>query len=122
MALFSADGRRIAQACHIPLHLGSLMGSVGAVLKAYPAETAKEGAVFICNRPICRGRQAPPDISLVSPVLADGRLRDFSANIGHHLDAGGPGPGSFNGGATSIFEGIGPEVLLETFESCLASC
>lgn len=104
VALFSADGRLIAQASHIPLHLGSLMGSVGAVLAAYPAERMVEGDVFICNDPYAAGGTHTPDISVVTPVFADGRLRYFTANIGHHSDVGGTVPGSIHGGATSIFE------------------
>ncbi|APX24115.1 MAG: 5-oxoprolinase [Rhodobacteraceae bacterium] len=104
VALFSADGRLIAQASHIPLHLGSLMGSVGAVLEAYPAERMAEGDVFICNDPYAAGGTHTPDISVVTPVFAGGQLRYFTANIGHHSDVGGTVPGSIHGGATSIFE------------------
>ncbi|WP_339114739.1 hydantoinase B/oxoprolinase family protein [Thioclava sp. GXIMD2076] len=104
VALFSADGRLIAQASHIPLHLGSLMGSVGAVLEAYPAETMAEGDVFICNDPYVAGGTHTPDISVVTPVFTGGRLRYFTANIGHHSDVGGTVPGSIHGGARSIFE------------------
>ncbi|WP_349295504.1 hydantoinase B/oxoprolinase family protein (plasmid) [Thioclava sp. 'Guangxiensis'] len=104
VALFSADGRLIAQASHIPLHLGSLMGSVGAVLEAYPAETMVEGDVFICNDPYVAGGTHTPDISVVTPVFTGGRLRYFTANIGHHSDVGGTVPGSIHGGARSIFE------------------
>lgn len=104
VALFSADGRLIAQASHIPLHLGSLMGSVGAVLKAYPPERMVEGDVFICNDPYVAGGTHTPDISVVTPVFAGGRLRYFTANIGHHSDVGGSVPGSIHGGARSIFE------------------
>ena len=104
MALFSADGRLIAQASHIPLHLGSLMGSVNAVLDAYPIDDMVEGDVFICNDPYEAGGTHTPDISVVTPVYANGRLRYFTANIGHHSDVGGSVPGSIHGGARSIFE------------------
>ncbi|MBN8188132.1 hydantoinase B/oxoprolinase family protein [Salipiger thiooxidans] len=104
VALFSADGRLIAQASHIPLHLGSLMGSVNAVLAAYPIERMVEGDVFICNDPYAAGGTHTPDISVVTPVYAGGRLRYFTANIGHHSDVGGTVPGSIHGGAKSIFE------------------
>lgn len=104
VALFSIDGRLIAQASHIPLHLGSLMGSVRAVLSAYPAEKMKEGDVFICNDPYAAGGTHTPDISVVTPIFLDGRPLYFAANIGHHSDVGGSVPGSIHGGATSIFE------------------
>ncbi|MCT4576477.1 hydantoinase B/oxoprolinase family protein [Donghicola sp.] len=104
VALFSADGRLIAQASHIPLHLGSLMGSVGAVLDAYSIDRMAEGDVFICNDPYAAGGTHTPDISVVTPVFVDGQVRYFTANIGHHSDVGGTVPGSIHGGATSIFE------------------
>ncbi|WP_417462978.1 hydantoinase B/oxoprolinase family protein [Kordiimonas sp.] len=104
VALFSGDGRLIAQASHIPLHLGSLSGSVRAVLDAYPTETIQDGDVFICNDPYAAGGTHTPDISVVTPVFADGKLRYFTANVGHHSDVGGTVPGSIHGAATSIFE------------------
>jgi N-methylhydantoinase B len=104
VALFSADGRLIAQASHIPLHLGSLKGSVGAVLDAYSIDRMVEGDVFICNDPYAAGGTHTPDISVVTPVFVDGQVRYFTANIGHHSDVGGTVPGAIHGGATSIFE------------------
>ena len=104
VALFSAEGRLIAQASHIPLHLGSLMGSVRAVLARYPADRMGEGDVFICSDPYVAGGTHTPDISVVTPVFIDGRAAYFTANIGHHSDVGGTVPGSIHGGATSIFE------------------
>ena len=104
VALFSVEGRLIAQASHIPLHLGSLMGSVRSVLARYPAQKMTEGDVFICSDPYVAGGTHTPDISVVTPVFIDGRAVYFTANIGHHSDVGGTVPGSIHGGATSIFE------------------
>lgn len=104
VALFSSDGRLIAQASHIPLHLGSLMGSVRAVLARYPLERMVDGDVFICSDPYVAGGTHTPDISVVTPVFIGGRAAYFTANIGHHSDVGGTVPGSIHGGATSIFE------------------
>lgn len=104
VALFSIDGRLIAQASHIPLHLGSLMGSVRAVLERYPVEKIRPGDVFLCNDPYVAGGTHTPDISVITPVFLDGRALYFTANIGHHSDVGGTVPGSIHGGAKSIFE------------------
>jgi N-methylhydantoinase B len=104
VALFSIDGRLIAQASHIPLHLGSLMGSVRAVLSRYPVDKMTAGDVFICNDPYVAGGTHTPDISVVTPVFRNGKPLYFNANIGHHSDVGGTVPGSTHGGATSIFE------------------
>ena len=104
VALFDAGGRLIAQASHIPLHLGSLLGSVQAVLAHLPAERMRDGDAFICNDPYLANGTHMPDISVITPVFLDGRVRFFAANVGHHSDVGGPVPGSISGRARSVFE------------------
>lgn len=104
VALFDGLGRLVCQASHVPLHLGSLMGSVTAVLKACPVERMRDGDAFICNDPYLAGGTHMPDISIVTPVFIDGAVRFFAANIGHHSDVGGSVPGSISGTARSIFE------------------
>lgn len=104
VALFDAKGRLVAQASHVPLHLGSLMGSVAAVLDAYPLSAIEDGDAFVCNDPYLAGGTHMPDISIVTPVFHDGNLRFFTANIAHHSDVGGTVPGSISGAARSIFE------------------
>jgi len=104
VALFDTAGRLIAQASHIPLHLGSLMGSVQAVLAHRPVERMEDGDAFICNDPYLANGTHMPDISIVTPVFIDGAIRFFTANVGHHADVGGPVPGSISGRARSVFE------------------
>jgi N-methylhydantoinase B len=104
VALFDAGGRLIAQASHIPLHLGSLLGSMQAVLAHTPAEGMRDGDAFICNDPYLANGTHMPDISLVTPVFIDGTVRFLAANVGHHSDVGGPVPGSISGRARSVFE------------------
>lgn len=104
VALFDARGRLVAQASHVPLHLGSLMGSVEAVLAAYPPSAIEDGDAFVCNDPYLAGGTHMPDISIVTPVFYDGKPRFFTANIAHHSDVGGSVPGSISGAARSIFE------------------
>ena len=85
-AIFDARGEVIAQAEHIPMHLGSLLGVVREVLARYPVDTLAPGDIFISNDPYTGGGTHLPDINLVSPVFADGALFGFVANIAHHAD------------------------------------
>ena len=107
VGLFDGRGRLVAQASHIPLHLGSLMGGVTAVLARHTIEDMREGDAFICNDPFFAGGTHLSDITIVTPVFWNGKVEFFTANIGHHSDVGGSVPGSIDGGARSIFaEGI----------------
>lgn len=103
-ALFAADGRLIAQAAHIPIHLGSLFGAVEAVIAKFPLADMRPGDAYIANDAyLCAGTHLN-DISIVQPVFVEGRPQYFSACIGHHTDVGGPTPGSIAPDAASIFE------------------
>ena len=99
----TAQGRLVAQGTQIPLHLGSLDGAMGAILRTYPVDQIREGDVFICNDPYLADGSHLPDINVVTPVFWDGELRFFAANIAHHSDVGGAVPGSIAGGLKSIF-------------------
>ncbi|KAJ9431811.1 hydantoinase B/oxoprolinase family protein [Pantoea sp. YR343] len=104
VGIFDAHGRLLAQGTHIPLHLGSLLGAMEAVLARYPVTEMQEGDAFICNDPYLAGGTHLPDISIISPVFASGKLIAFAANIGHHTDVGGGVPGSISPSASTIFE------------------
>ncbi|KLU21912.1 5-oxoprolinase [Caballeronia mineralivorans PML1(12)] len=104
VGLFDGNGRLVAQGTHIPVHLGSLMGAMQALLAAFPKESIEEGDAFICNDPYLAGGTHLPDISIVSPVFVDGELAMFTACIGHHADIGGPTPGSTSATSKNIFE------------------
>ena len=104
VGLFDAAGRLIAQAAHIPLHLGSLLGAVEAVRHDFPLAEMREGDAFLCNDPYLAAGTHMPDISVVTPVFVDGEVRFFTANIGHHADVGGRVPGSIAADALSVFE------------------
>lgn len=90
-ALFDAGGGLVAQAAHIPVHLGSTPLSVRAALAAHrPAP----GDVVAVNDPYAGGTHLP-DLTLVAPVHGrSGRLLGFVANRAHHADIGGMTPGS----------------------------
>src|SRR5215212_10230117 len=90
-AIFSPDGSLLAQAAHIPVHLGSMGDSVRAVLDRLGA--LGEGDVAIVNDPFAGGTHLP-DITLVSPVMHDGVIAGYVANRAHHADVGGMSPGS----------------------------
>jgi N-methylhydantoinase B len=104
VGLFDAAGRCIAQASHLPMHLGSLWGSTLAVLRHIDAAAIRDGDVFMCNDSYLANGTHQPDIAIVTPVFWDGDLKFFAANVGHHADVGGTVPGSIYGGAKSIFE------------------
>lgn len=90
-AVFDAQARMIAQAAHIPVHLGSMPASVEYALRAF--ETLETGDVIILNDPY-RGGTHLPDITMVSPVFVGEHLRFFVASRAHHADVGGMSPGS----------------------------
>jgi N-methylhydantoinase B len=88
-AIFNAGGEVVAQAEHIPMHLGSLIMIVQEILRRYPAATLRDGDAFIGNDPYTGGSTHLPDITLASPVFFAGTLVGFVANIAHHADGSG---------------------------------
>ncbi|WP_435197687.1 hydantoinase B/oxoprolinase family protein [Natronomonas sp. EA1] len=104
-ALFDADGRLIAQAEHIPVHLGAMPEAVDAVLDHDP----QSGDVFVLNDPFAGGTHLP-DITMVSPITLDetesaegsGEIVGYAVSRAHHADVGGMTPGSMPAGAREI--------------------
>ncbi len=102
-ALFDDRGQMIAQAAHIPVHLGAMPASVRAALDAVPRW--QPGDVVILNDPFMGGTHLP-DITMVSPVFPPGddeKPRYFVASRAHHADVGGMAPGSM-GAASEIYQ------------------
>lgn len=102
-AVFDAGCRMVAQAAHIPVHLGSMPLSVQAAVRAFPALEA--GDVVIVNDPF-RGGTHLPDITLVTPVFTPGSSAGpagYIASRAHHADVGGITPGSMPV-ATEIYQ------------------
>src|SRR6266849_4442374 len=93
-ALFNASGQLVAQAEHIPVHLGAMPYSVQAVQKEFKDDLA-EGDDIIINDPY-RGGTHLPDITMVSPMFFKEKLVGFAANRAHHSDVGGVAPGSMS--------------------------
>ncbi len=96
-ALFDADGRLVAQAEHIPVHLGAMPEAVDAVLDRDP----EPGDVFVLNDPFAGGTHLP-DVTLVSPVVPNDRIVGYAVSRAHHADVGGMAPGSMPAGARDI--------------------
>jgi 5-oxoprolinase (ATP-hydrolysing) len=93
-ALFDADGGLIANAPHVPVHLGAMGESVRTVINLR-ATTLKRGDAVALNNPFAGGTHLP-DITLITPVFDDQgeKIRFFVACRGHHADIGGLTPGS----------------------------
>ncbi|MFW5999944.1 MAG: hydantoinase B/oxoprolinase family protein [Halorubrum sp.] len=98
-ALFDAGGRMVAQAEHIPVHLGAMPDAVDVVLGKDP----KPGDVFVVNDPFAGGTHLP-DITLVSTIAPDDEVIGFAVSRAHHADVGGSAPGSMPPGAREIYE------------------
>eukprot|EP01060_Flectonema_neradi_P036302 TRINITY_DN6940_c3_g1_i1.p1 TRINITY_DN6940_c3_g1~~TRINITY_DN6940_c3_g1_i1.p1 ORF type:complete len:1275 (+),score=277.80 TRINITY_DN6940_c3_g1_i1:43-3825(+) len=91
-ALFGPDGGLVANAPHIPVHLGA-MGAMVKMQKELLGDTWKEGDVVVTNHPAVGGSHLP-DITVITPVFCDGKPVFYVACRGHHADIGGTTPGS----------------------------
>jgi N-methylhydantoinase B len=101
-ALFDAEGEMIAQAAHIPVHLGALADAVAAVR----AEQPRPGDMFLLNDPYAGGSHLP-DLTLIGAIDVDGAVGGYSVVRAHHSDVGGMTPGSMPAGARELYaEGI----------------
>ncbi len=101
-AIFDEQGRMLAQAEHIPVHLGAMPVAVKTAIKEFEGDLY-EGDMIILNDPY-RGGTHLPDLTIISPVFYKRRLVAFSASRAHHSDIGGKVPGSMVGDAIEIFE------------------
>ena len=114
-ALFDPDGMLVANAPHIPIHLGSMSESVRTVARENRGRM-KPGDVFCVNAPYNGGTHLP-DVTVITPVFDNGepgdapsgtvgapRILFFVASRGHHADIGGSMPGSMPPDATTVEE------------------
>ncbi|MFD1612357.1 hydantoinase B/oxoprolinase family protein [Sphingomonas tabacisoli] len=105
-ALFDAGGRLVANAPHMPVHLGSMGDSVRAMREKAEgsARGLRAGDVYVINNPYNGGTHLP-DLTVVMPVFGSGAAPDFYvAARGHHADIGGRTPGSMPPDSTTIDE------------------
>ena len=98
-ALFDADGEMIAQAAHIPVHLGALADAVAAVRRLDPVP----GELFLLNDPYSGGSHLP-DLTLIGAIDADGAVGGYSVVRAHHSDVGGMTAGSMPAGARELYQ------------------
>jgi len=98
-ALFDARGQMIAQAAHIPVHLGALPESVRAVRALGP----QPGDVFLLNSPWAGGSHLP-DLTMVEAIAINDEIVGFAVVRAHHADVGGMSPGSMPQGATELVQ------------------
>lgn len=105
-ALFDRNGRLVAQADHIPLHVGALPYALRSILEVFEGDIA-EGDIFLLNDPYHGGNHLP-DITAFMPVFDDsGAVAFWAINRAHQSDIGGSTHGSYNPAATEIWqEGI----------------
>ncbi|MFP4405030.1 hydantoinase/oxoprolinase family protein, partial [Rhodosalinus sp.] len=103
-AVFDADGALVANAPHMPVHLGSMDRSVETVIRLNEGQV-RPGDVFALNAPYNGGTHLP-DITVVTPVFDEGgeTILFWVASRGHHADVGGRAPGSMTPLATSVEE------------------
>ncbi len=101
-ALFTADGELLAQAEHIPVHLGSMPASVRAAIDAFAGDV-EPGGQIVLNDPFAGGTHLN-DVTLVAPCHLDGTLVGWAANRAHHADVGGSAPGSIPADAVEIHQ------------------
>ena len=104
-ALCDAEGRLIAQAEHVPIHVGALPWAARAVHDCFRGDV-RPGDVFLLNDPYHGGNHLP-DLTAFVPVFDGERLAFWSINRSHQSDIGGATHGAYNPGATEIWqEGI----------------
>ncbi len=102
-ALFDAQGRLVANAPHVPVHLGSMSDAVRAIIRRRGSE-AREGTVYALNDPFAGGTHLP-DVTVVTPLFgSESKPLFWVASRGHHADIGGLTPGSMPPGSHTIQE------------------
>jgi N-methylhydantoinase B len=104
-AIFTPGGHLVAQSAFgTPLHLGVFPYAVRALLAAIPAADMRPDDDYICNLPYPAGPGHLNDVTVVSPVFADGELVAVVGCTAHHVDVGGGAPGSMPFGVSEIFQ------------------
>jgi len=104
-AIFDWEGRLLAQAEHIPVHLGSLPWGLKNMVEACRREALdlEEGSMVVANDPYITGTHLN-DVTVVAPVYHGGEPVAFAVNKAHHSDVGGKVPGSISMDARTLFD------------------
>src|SRR5262249_44145607 len=101
-ALCDAEGRLVAQAEHVPIHVGAIPWAVRSVQEFF-GDRVRPGDVYLLNDPY-HGNNHLPDLTAFVPVFARDRLVFWSINRSHQSDIGGATHGAYNPGATEIWQ------------------
>ncbi|MBN9263165.1 MAG: hydantoinase B/oxoprolinase family protein, partial [Hyphomicrobium sp.] len=102
--VFDAEGKSVAQATCIPVHLNSMSSCLDDILRDHiPLSEWRDGDLIITNDPYSGGQHLN-DILTFKPAFVDGRLVGIAGVLVHHLDVGGGAPGSYYAGATEIYQ------------------
>ena len=101
-ALFDHERRLVAQAEHIPVHLGSMALAVREGLRNYQGDL-DAGDMILLNDPYISGTHLP-DLTLIAPVYQEDELVGYASNKAHHVDVGGKAPGSIAGDSTELYQ------------------
>jgi len=102
--VFDIEGKSVAQATCIPVHLNSMSSCLDDILRNHiPLDQWREGDIIITNDPYSGGQHLN-DILTFKPAFVDGKLVGIAGVLVHHLDVGGGAPGSYYAGATEIYQ------------------
>ncbi len=101
-AICGADSQLVAQADHIPVHVGALQPAARAIIDTF-GEDVFDGDVFLLNDPYFGGSHLP-DVTVFAPVFLEGELAFWAINRAHHSDIGGATYGAYNAAAREIWQ------------------
>jgi N-methylhydantoinase B len=103
-AVFDGEGRNIAQAARMPVHLNSMELCLQEIVAHHiPLDTWRDGDVIVTNDPYCGGQHLP-DFIAFKPVFVAGRRIAITCTLIHHVDVGGGAAGGYNAHAVEIFQ------------------
>lgn len=101
-AVFDQKKRLVAQAEHIPVHLGSMAWGVQEGLRRF-AQELEEDDMILLNDPYVSGTHLP-DLTLIGPIFYKNEIIAYATNKAHHSDIGGKAPGSMAGDSTELYQ------------------
>ncbi|MGI9477924.1 MAG: hydantoinase B/oxoprolinase family protein [Hyphomicrobiaceae bacterium] len=101
-AICGADSQLVAQADHIPVHVGALQPATASIIETFGDEV-QPGDIYLLNDPYFGGSHLP-DVTAFAPVFIDDRLAFFAVNRAHHSDIGGATYGAYNASAREIYQ------------------
>ena len=101
-AICGADSELVAQADHIPVHVGALQPAAASIIDAF-GDDVHPGDIFLLNDPYFGGSHLP-DVTAFAPVFIDGTLAFWAINRAHHSDIGGATYGAYNAAAREIWQ------------------